>query len=151
MSFQKVSHRKVRTGCIQCKKRHVKVRMLQTNSLPACSLSVLCLYLPLSEQCDESKPKCRNCIRYPSECSFQRPAISQDASLSQIIRSLLQISLKPKPPVYLSDEPEFSFNDFKLLHHWTVSTAETLGSTEGLQYTMREVVPRVAIDHSYLM
>ncbi|KAH0361376.1 hypothetical protein KCU65_g8782, partial [Aureobasidium melanogenum] len=42
-----ITHRKTRTGCVQCKKRRIK--------------------------CDEAKPICEKCRRTSRECSFQNP------------------------------------------------------------------------------
>ncbi len=45
------------------------------------------------------------------------------------------------------DDGAFSFVDFKLLHHWNVSTAESLAENRSLQRAMREVIPLLALSH----
>jgi hypothetical protein len=145
MQYKKASHRKVRTGCLQCKGRRVKVgeteQLLGSLSRPSFS-SVTDI-----EQCDETKPKCLNCIRYPSDCSFE--TVSERNSKAQHV--IPQILPKPKPSIASSGNPEFSFWDFKLLNHWTVSTSESLADNKSLQLAMRDVLPRLAIDHSGLL
>ncbi|KAE9362929.1 hypothetical protein N431DRAFT_390396 [Stipitochalara longipes BDJ] len=121
MPDKKAAHRKVRTGCLQCKRRHVK--------------------------CDEIKPKCLNCVRYPSECSFE--LAPEDGSKAHVAAP--HILPKPIPSLASSGNPEFSLWDFKLLNHWTLSTAESLADNQKLQLAMRDVLPRLAIDHNCLL
>lgn len=45
----------------------------------------------------------------------------------------------------------FAYADFELLHHWSVTTAESVAPNESLQRAMREVVPSLAMNHRYLM
>jgi hypothetical protein len=56
-----------------------------------------------------------------------------------------------KPNLNLFDTSGFSYNDFELLHHWTISTAESLTLNKVLQQAIREVIPRLAIAYNYLM
>ncbi|KAH8753756.1 hypothetical protein F5882DRAFT_419284 [Hyaloscypha sp. PMI_1271] len=81
MPYKKASHRQVRTGCIQCKRRRVK--------------------------CDERKPRCVNCIRYPSECSFN--VVSEGGP--EVVPTTSQLRILPKPTASPapSGHPEFSF------------------------------------------
>ncbi|RDW58295.1 hypothetical protein BP5796_12225 [Coleophoma crateriformis] len=44
-----------------------------------------------------------------------------------------------------------SLCDLELLHHFTLSTSQTVGSNRQLQRTMQEVVPRLALSEPYLM
>jgi hypothetical protein len=142
MQHKKAPHRKVRTGCLQCKGRRVKVgnnqHLLGSPFLPS---------ITDIEQCDETKPRCQNCIRYPSDCSFE--AVSEVTSKPQHV--IPQLLPKPETSLASSGNPEFSLRDFKLLHHWTVSTSESLADNKSLQLAMRDVLPRLALDHSCLL
>ncbi|KAH8653772.1 hypothetical protein BX600DRAFT_471619 [Xylariales sp. PMI_506] len=85
-------------------------------------------------QCDEAKPVCHNCVRHSLECFYSAP------------------DRTPRGPQADSPRtPSFSFEDFKLLHNWNVSTAESIASNHSLQRAMGEVVPLLAINHQYLM
>ena len=99
------------------------------------------------EQCDETKPRCLNCVRYPSDCSYKN---SSEESLKTHLAAA-PILPKPTPSPPSSGSSEFSLWDFKLLHHWKVSTAESLAGNKNLQLAMRDVLPRLAIDHSCLL
>jgi hypothetical protein len=68
-----------------------------------------------------------------------------------VVPPTAQLLPKPTASPAPSGHPEFSFWDFKLLHHWTVSTAESLADNKDLQVAMRDVLPRLAIDHSCLL
>jgi hypothetical protein len=51
----------------------------------------------------------------------------------------------------LAETSNFLFGDFQLLHHWNVSTANSLAQDQGLQRAMREVLPVLALNHEYLL
>jgi hypothetical protein len=137
MPFQKVPHRKVRTGCDQCKRRRIKV---QDNPKLNSSLLAPALACSLGEQCDETKPSCANCARYTSSCSYSLRRASTDG-----------LSGATHLDASGNIQSSFSFADFELLHHWTLATAESLAANASLQRIMREVVPVLAMKHRYLM
>ncbi|RDW57120.1 hypothetical protein BP6252_13866 [Coleophoma cylindrospora] len=125
MNPLKRPHKKVRTGCTQCKQRRIK--------------------------CDESKPLCHHCQRSKARCSFSVFAYSaKEASLPII--SAVAISSEHQDPLYGSvNGCSLSLCDLELMHHFTVSTSQTVGSNGELQRTMQEVVPRLALSEPYLM
>ncbi|KAK0721780.1 hypothetical protein B0T26DRAFT_640649 [Lasiosphaeria miniovina] len=57
-------HKKSKTGCVQCKQRHVKVTLLHPSS------------------CDEARPICRLCANSNRQCSFSNPLPSANDSPS---------------------------------------------------------------------
>ncbi|OQD99020.1 hypothetical protein PENVUL_c066G09892 [Penicillium vulpinum] len=129
------THRKSRSGCLQCKKRKVK--------------------------CDESQPHCRNCEKHGVVCSFASPAVlstpqtdvvespvslsgpdstssgvsrAQTLGMSQALPSLS--SLGPFPST-------LAVFDLELLHHWTTSTCYTLSRSPSVQSVWCNEAPRI--------
>ncbi|CRL18120.1 Fungal transcriptional regulatory protein, N-terminal [Penicillium camemberti] len=129
------SHRKSRSGCLQCKKRKVK--------------------------CDESQPNCRNCEKHGVICSFASPpnvlstpqtdlaespvslsgpestgsgTFRTPASIPQALPSLS--SLGPFPST-------LAVFDLELLHHWTTSTCYTLSRSPAVQTIWCQEAPRI--------
>lgn len=56
------AHRKSRGGCLMCKTRKVKVRIVQS--------SIVAQYILTRVQCCEKKPRCGNCIKMGDECVY---------------------------------------------------------------------------------
>lgn len=131
MHYQKVPHRKVRTGCAQCKGRRIKV-CNPLSELPGLTHG--------PNSVTRLKPTCVNCVRYSSTCSYSVKKTSPDALCGDTYLDTSGNRL-----------PSFSFADFELLHHWTLATAESLAPNASLQRAMREIVPRLAMKYRYLM
>ncbi|KAJ5209474.1 hypothetical protein N7449_003853 [Penicillium cf. viridicatum] len=129
------SHRKSRSGCLQCKRRKVK--------------------------CDERQPHCRNCEKHGVICSFASPSnmlstpqtdsAESPVSLSgpestgsgtfrapqQIPQALPSLSsLGPFPST-------LAVFDLELLHHWTTSTCYTLSRSPAVQSIWCQEAPRI--------
>ncbi|CAI7592173.1 uncharacterized protein N7487_005477 [Penicillium crustosum] len=129
------SHRKSRSGCLQCKKRKVK--------------------------CDESQPSCRNCEKHGVICSFASPSnvlstpqtdlaespvslSGPESTGSGTIRAPAQI---PQALPSLSSLGPFPSTlavfDLELLHHWTTSTCYTLSRSPAVQSIWCQEAPRI--------
>ena len=67
---QRRMHTKSRNGCMQCKKRHVKV---STPCFPFAGYS----HSDTMTQCDEQRPLCGRCVKTSQKCSLSLPAPSE--------------------------------------------------------------------------
>ncbi|OGE50073.1 hypothetical protein PENARI_c018G05458 [Penicillium arizonense] len=138
------SHRKSRTGCLQCKRRKVK--------------------------CDETQPHCRNCNRHGVVCSFARPLTVPSTSQVDLAESPRSISgPESAEPVMASNTAQNSSSlpsrpslpslpmvnpfsstlavfDLELLHHYTTSTCYTLSRSPAVQTIWRDVAPRIGFE-----
>ncbi|KAI5249466.1 hypothetical protein E4T47_03943 [Aureobasidium subglaciale] len=114
-------HRKSRSGCSHCKKRHIK--------------------------CDEGRPNCANCQRAGVVCTYDQlkvpssPAQSASASPAGSTASTL---------VY-DHAPTFDMLDLTLMHHYTISTSLDLFAGQGSRKIWQEVIPREAQSSPLLM
>lgn len=64
----------------------------------------------------------------------------------------LQEALSLETGLDLTDNPPpFSYADLELMHHWTATTANTMGPYEPYKSVMRDTIPLMAMNHSYLM
>ncbi|CDM34401.1 transcriptional regulator family: Fungal Specific TF [Penicillium roqueforti] len=128
------SHRKSRSGCLQCKKRKVK--------------------------CDENQPHCRNCEKHGVVCSFtsastvlSTPANSAESPVSLSgpesttsgkSRALAQVSQVLPSLSSLGPFPStLAVFDLELLHHWTTSTCYTLSRSPTVQTVWCNEAPRI--------
>ncbi|GME40954.1 C6 zinc finger domain-containing protein [Neofusicoccum parvum] len=148
------SHKKTRTGCMQCKQRRVK--------------------------CDEQKPTCGNCIKRGQPCSLQftvpqlpysrptpqssiLPTASDNSSRTQspvpLAPNLLPANASPYPqhasPGSVSTAPSvatsFSVEDMELLHHYTVATSLTFSTRSDVLEVYRIAAPEIAFSDPPLM
>jgi hypothetical protein len=120
------AHNKSRSGCLQCKKRHKKVRLLPLFSTPDVvdhnhpnsNPSEVCL---LGLQCDEVFPTCSHCKCTDSDCSLS----NQDLS-----------------PLPNAGGKKLNLDDMKLLHNWTSRSRITFSdhnAVESLQQGDHEI------------
>jgi hypothetical protein len=64
---------------------------------------------------------------------------------------------QPSYPIFDAGQPDetgvvrFTARDLELIHHWTVSTAETIGGTEDLQRILRGPLVSLAFQRPYLL
>ncbi|KAL1989058.1 hypothetical protein VTN96DRAFT_5821 [Rasamsonia emersonii] len=134
------SHRKSRTGCLQCKRRKVK--------------------------CDETKPVCKNCIRHATaaQCSFEPVSASRSSSLSTHrddvssttspqtssdfapTSTATTAALRPRGP-----PPELALLDLELLHHYSTSTSYTLSRHPALQTVWRVRAPQIGFSSDFVL
>ncbi|KAF2012582.1 hypothetical protein BU24DRAFT_254746 [Aaosphaeria arxii CBS 175.79] len=107
--YKKRPHRKVKSGCIICKRRKIK--------------------------CNEEKPQCANCARYSAECIY--PSLSSEVVTSNgVMISTTPPSVQtpesmpydePVTPQYPIGSGDIPMRDLALLHHWTCSTSLGFG------------------------
>ncbi|KAJ5930880.1 C6 transcription factor [Penicillium verhagenii] len=123
------SHRKTRTGCLQCKQRKVK--------------------------CDENKPGCQNCTRRDVACSFAevpRPISSSHEQPTASPGSATPVALSLSPahqsldsqPTIPTNLQGFDIFDMQLLHHFMTTTCYTLSRAPVVQAVWRDEVPQIA-------
>ncbi|KAI1615537.1 hypothetical protein EDD36DRAFT_191189 [Exophiala viscosa] len=115
-------HRKVRSGCIECKSRKVK--------------------------CDEAEPRCSMCRRYNKSCVFTRPSnVSSSAKTSQT-----PPAYEDEVPRDLSDRTtDLEVQDLELLHHWTTSAYKGFGDKPGDEVPWQLEMPQIACEQPFLM
>lgn len=88
---------KVRTGCVTCKKRHVK--------------------------CDETKPACRNCIKWAGFCGGYEPIHTQPKGAA-VKKNLIALPSVDMDVTSSPEELEITLNDYD--YFWQMHTPETL-------------------------
>lgn len=88
-------------------------------------------------KCNERHPVCGNCLAHSYTCVYRQP----------------------QSPYPVFDTPStdeqgivrFSTRDLRLVHHWTTSTADTVGATKELRDMMRESSFSEALTKPYFM
>ncbi|KZF26555.1 hypothetical protein L228DRAFT_257970 [Xylona heveae TC161] len=161
------SHRKTRTGCVQCKKRRIK--------------------------CDETKPRCQKCTNHSIQCTYLSSTISSSSpggngspSSETPPTPFLaperhppitseQPPTTPSPPLLIPstsssqvqdattttnintnnniEDPFLGLNmaDLELLHHFSVSTCYTISRKPELVTLWRVTIPQLAFSQPFLM
>ncbi|KAF1988318.1 hypothetical protein K402DRAFT_374176 [Aulographum hederae CBS 113979] len=119
------SHKKARTGCINCKQRKVK--------------------------CDEQRPSCANCVRRSTLCVYSShngsPSAESPDSLGVLPNGTFAIPRNPQ------DYTPHSLHmlDLELLHNFTVSTCYTLSHNAVSKDVWRVEVPKLAFSNEFVM
>ncbi|KAL4949054.1 hypothetical protein BDW69DRAFT_82727 [Aspergillus filifer] len=126
------SHRKSKSGCLQCKKRKVK--------------------------CDESRPGCHKCAVHGVACSFTNSAHGRNQEDSPISAgsSTFNLALStpgPDPSLHqtLPVPSPLNIQDLELLHHFMTSTCYTTSRVPAIQSLWRDEVPRIAFSTPFLL
>lgn len=104
------------------------------------------LPLTLVNQCDEKRPYCFNCVRHSVVCSLSNDAADTECSRGVISPAARLRSSQPLPPL-----EEIWGRGLELMHHYTVSTAQTLAHRPDMKYTWRVTIPEMAIGCPYTM
>ncbi|KAJ5350980.1 hypothetical protein N7541_008707 [Penicillium brevicompactum] len=125
---------KSRTGCRECKTRKVK--------------------------CDEQRPICGSCSKFNKRCSFLRttPYLWNSGLSNQQTKPEKVISSqKPRKDArkgsskQAKDNPDFTLEDMRLLHHFTSSTSKTLSDDPEAHETWATTVVQIAFTQSFLL
>ncbi|KAN0121797.1 hypothetical protein V8E51_000123 [Hyaloscypha variabilis] len=123
-------HRKLRTGCKQCRRRRVK--------------------------CDEAKPSCAACIRNKLQCSFEfltpsLPKLRQREPKENVLPYPWNVlrSSSPSQDIGLH-HTSLDLHSMELLHHFTTVTYLTF-SDQRRYFLWKTEIPRMAISHGFLM
>ncbi|EEY14362.1 C6 zinc finger domain-containing protein [Verticillium alfalfae VaMs.102] len=126
------SHTKSRKGCKDCKRRKVK-------GIP-CSLAGGNALTDISSD-----------TRTPREPPSAVASVTAP-SITDFIH--LDIALDPRltgPVAAPSPSPGWNSRDLELMHHFTISTCDTLTSREDMRHVWRVTVPQEGYKHSYVM
>ncbi|OLN87863.1 hypothetical protein CCHL11_00141 [Colletotrichum chlorophyti] len=102
-------HKKSRSGCTPCKTRRVK--SIRPVSPTVCNAH-------FNGQCDERTPQCTRCIRQGSQCDL----------LSSHRQQVAAPRLYPSP-IAVDTSLDLNMLDLELIHHWTISTYDSLTSS----------------------
>ncbi|KAI0123724.1 hypothetical protein BJ170DRAFT_92961 [Xylariales sp. AK1849] len=134
--MKRLGYKKSRNGCTYCKQRRVK--------------------------CDEARPVCGACKKHKLTCNpngsiVPRHRGSPDAhSQSPRYTSASPLGLVCCSPSYRTNE-ESPFqsaghlvSDAELIHHWTISTCQTVSKCVKAQEVLQKDVPREAFRHEFL-
>ncbi|KAK9461513.1 uncharacterized protein V1516DRAFT_663224 [Lipomyces oligophaga] len=124
------SHRKSKTGCLRCKRRHIK--------------------------CDEHRPICINCTTAGFECIFQHAvgvSAVDESRASQLNEVRLAIDNKiVSTPVTTRDGlVEINVLDLQLFHHFISELTFLFWSTTEYKEKYKEILVSNALKHQYLM
>ncbi|KAF2761024.1 putative C6 transcription factor [Pseudovirgaria hyperparasitica] len=131
------SHRKSKTGCLQCKTRKVK--------------------------CDESKPICNNCTKHGIDCMYKVASASSPQVTTPSgsnTNASPQGALPDRTPGQIHREhhhgptaapPDLNLLEMELLHNYSTATAYTLSRNPVLQNIWRKQVPQVAFGAVYCL
>ncbi|KAL2838332.1 hypothetical protein BJX68DRAFT_259278 [Aspergillus pseudodeflectus] len=117
-------HTKSRTGCQSCKLRKVK--------------------------CDETKPKCKNCIRHGVECDYnplppaaRTPTPRPHTGLSPFISEAARQNCD-------ANAPSMGMAEMALLHHYSISTCYTISRHPVLQTVWQTTVPAFGFSYQFV-
>ncbi|CAG8084952.1 unnamed protein product [Penicillium salamii] len=123
---------KSRMGCRECKTRKVK--------------------------CDEQRPICGGCSKFNKRCSFLRttPYLWNPLLNQTIGRGQANSSRKPRLNVgkdlpHAKDNPGYTLEDMRLLHHFTSCTSATFSDDPEAHRTWATTVVQIAFAHSFLL
>jgi hypothetical protein len=127
------SHKKSRSGCKECKKRHIK--------------------------CDEHRPKCVNCQTANNSCSFEDDYLSAPQSVARSIStpSQQQVSVPPTPsdswntPSEQTPDINLNIDHLELLHHWVTRTCDSFVEDPARKRLYQTNVVREALKYRFLM
>jgi hypothetical protein len=151
-------HRKVRTGCTECRRRRVKVSpvlqsstFLITSSVPRLTYS----------KCDERRPQCKNCTRNMSQCSLlfltSLYTTFRETSVAVVPpqRSSPKICLPPASASFSSlgfqvGFPALDNRSQELLHHYISVVYKTTTNDHAIK-TLGSEIHRLAFIHPFLM
>ncbi|OAQ96157.1 hypothetical protein LLEC1_02116 [Akanthomyces lecanii] len=156
--MSRLGYHKSRNGCARCKQRRVKV----CGTLPYFPTSPLTV-----SQCDEEKP-CSACRRNGVPCTLGGDGPSQDLVVPPVRRAGKARSSRrakgqgsptdkfPYLTSFITKPPEEStpsvwLADLELMHHFTATAYTYLPRGAARQNVWQLVVPRLALEHSYLM
>ncbi|KAK9418522.1 putative Sterol uptake control protein 2 [Seiridium unicorne] len=138
MEMKRLGYRKSRTGCAHCKQRRVK--------------------------CDEVRPTCGACRKHKLTCNLDSVVPHHKSALDTRSRFPRVQSLStPLPnqtkysPGYKRDAESNSqsgdnlISDAELIHHWTISTYQTISTRPEVQDVIQKEVPKEAFRHKFLL
>ena len=151
------NHRKSRHGCLQCKRRRVKVCL----SCPEIFL--------LTSQCDETRPTCSNCSSRQLACQYASSSSiiwTNEEPGSQSASSNPE-ALPPEPDlgtgspfgilgkwgedVTTAAPTDLNLTDLELMVQWCNSTYETISRSPRLDRIWRSHVTEEALSQPFLM
>ncbi|KAK9459484.1 uncharacterized protein V1516DRAFT_687231 [Lipomyces oligophaga] len=124
------SHKNSKTGCMQCKRRHVK--------------------------CDENHPRCLNCRAIGLKCAYKngaRLSVGEEQQISQKYELCLAIE---NGYLRSSDFPMQPLKDInvlhlKLFHHFFAKIAFFFWSAPGDESIYQDIIVDTALKHPHLM
>lgn len=102
-------------------------------------------------QCDEARPACCACARHGVHCEYKgtttaaAETVSPNTTLSEH-RHSSRASPSPAHPV-----GTFNVDDMALLHHWTRTASSSMVSSDAGTEVWRDVFPRIAFSHSFVL
>ncbi|RMZ70815.1 RTA1 like [Pyrenophora seminiperda CCB06] len=157
------SHKKSRNGCLPCKTRHVKVRLL-VRAIEAETDK---------EKCDEQRPNCGNCVKHgtASTCEY-RPSRSREASMASPLPTSTSTftpsstdgtgnihDQQPLPEfgplltngASATTELTLNISQMRLLHHWMTVTAKSLAVHTDAEDVFADTFIQISFSNPYLL
>ncbi|EXJ62921.1 hypothetical protein A1O7_03364 [Cladophialophora yegresii CBS 114405] len=142
-------HRKSRSGCLRCKKRHIKASYGHEHF------------------CDERRPRCVNCQTAGLDCAFAPntsapttpsvetetagPSISETSTPGQQRQGHGQFNVTPTFSPSETSDAVLNMKHLELLHQFVTSTYRTFNDNNEVGEVWRTSVVRMALGHPYLM
>ncbi|KAM0287239.1 hypothetical protein ACHAQH_000553 [Verticillium albo-atrum] len=135
------SHTKSRKGCKDCKRRKVKVSNPPVEGFNQIGLA--------GGNAFTDSPSGRETPREPPSAIGSPTPSTATADFIH-----LNIALDPRlagPVAAPSPSPGWNSRDLELMHHFTISTCDTLTSREDMRHVWRVAIPQEGYKHSYVM
>ncbi|KAF6811612.1 sterol uptake control protein 2 [Colletotrichum sojae] len=157
-------HNKSKSGCADCRRRRVKVRKRRNLPPRLSRLIVRCVYRTEAEVCVSaasagSPSPSLSIPGYGSNDPTDDQSSSSGSTHAGVLShshgdSVSPIALSPfsfVTTVSHSDIPNFTLHDLGLMHHWTISTSNTIAANEKLGPIWQVLMPKIASQHEFLM
>lgn len=166
-------HKKSRNGCINCRKRRVKVTIPARFFYPNAT--------DTTSQCSEERPSCQSCVRREICCVYtkethatsdetpQAPDILNGGSscrpypvahfFPERSRTVPQATpasestpgtISGASPIAVAALPNFTIRDLELLHHWTMFTSVDIYKTPGVDSLWQIILPQIGFQHPFV-
>ena len=157
-------------GCLQCKRRKVKVRTNTKGRFThiADGRAGGQARADIFAQCDEERPACRRCQRRAQYCSFlgdagsgiqfsipaqvldTPPPTSQSGTEDGVANEVLHRHHSP-PSSDTNVTPNFTLQDLELLHHFCTKSFLTIALRAETQVVWRETAIKHSFRHHFLL
>lgn len=144
------AHKKSRNGCLECKRRHVKVVPFRSR---------IFRWKTDSDQCDERRPRCVNCsvcerdCEYRSENALIAPGVRNEDG-DQTLRASRRTSSARESPagsVMVEEPTPVNMLHFELFYHLSTQTIPSLEMEEDTFGIPATELLRTAVSTPYLM
>lgn len=164
-------HKKSRNGCINCRKRRVKVVIPASFVHPNAA--------DTTSQCSEERPSCQSCVRREISCAYAKetqatsdgtpqapdalnggpssrpspvayPFPNRSRNIPQATPASTPGTISGASPTSVAALPNFTIRDLELLHHWTMSASVDIYKTPGVDSLWQIILPQIGFQHPFV-